>query len=164
MERTRYLKEDHYHDTGRHDMVAATETTPNKSDFVVAVLKQNPRANPKVIREAWAKAGNEGTISTTLVSKFRRQLGLTGNIKGRRGPGRPRGSSRKAANGHTAPEGNGTVVTASATRTSRGGLLAEVESDIDRVIFKLMGVRGFEDIEDKLRSVRRLLVIRGHNG
>ena len=42
-------------------------------------------------------------------------------------------------------------------RTGRGRFLAEVEADIDRLIFKLIAVGGMEEIEDELRKVRRLL-------
>ena len=35
--------------------------------------------------------------------------------------------------------------------------LAEIEGDIDRLIFKLMDVGGMEEIEGGLRKVRRLL-------
>ena len=35
--------------------------------------------------------------------------------------------------------------------------LAEIEGDIDRLIFKLMDVGGMEEIEDELRKARRLL-------
>jgi hypothetical protein len=42
-------------------------------------------------------------------------------------------------------------------RTGRGRLLAEMEGDIDRLIFRLMRVGGMEQIEDQLRKVRRLL-------
>jgi hypothetical protein len=35
--------------------------------------------------------------------------------------------------------------------------MAEIERDIDRLIFKLMNVGGMEDIEGELRKVRRLL-------
>jgi hypothetical protein len=42
-------------------------------------------------------------------------------------------------------------------RTNRGRIIEEVESDIDRLIFKLIAVGGMETIEDELRKVRRLL-------
>ena len=42
-------------------------------------------------------------------------------------------------------------------RTGRGRFLAEVEEDIDRLLFRLMGAGGMETIEDGLRGVRRLL-------
>jgi hypothetical protein len=42
-------------------------------------------------------------------------------------------------------------------RTGRGRFLAEVEADIDRLLFRLMGAGGLETIEDGLRKVRRLL-------
>ena len=58
--------------------------------------------------------------------------------------------------GRTAEPGAGTPRPLDG-RTSRGRSIAEVEADIDRLIFKLMGVGGMESIEDELRKVRRLL-------
>jgi hypothetical protein len=40
---------------------------------------------------------------------------------------------------------------------ARDQALAEIEEDMDRLIFKLMVVGGFESIEHELRKVRRLL-------
>jgi len=39
----------------------------------------------------------------------------------------------------------------------RDGALAEIEADLDRIIFRLMALGGMEEIEDELRNVRRLL-------
>jgi hypothetical protein len=139
--------------------VPNTEKTPNKSEFVKSILEGNPRANPTTIRDEWSRAGYSGSISTTLVSKFRRELGLAGNIRGRR-RGRPKGSKNKPKGMESAV----VVSSAPAPRAPRTNVLAEVETDIDRAIFKLMSAHGFDDIENQLRSVRRMLVIRGERG
>ncbi|MFL5332949.1 MAG: hypothetical protein ACJ8H8_07155 [Geminicoccaceae bacterium] len=39
----------------------------------------------------------------------------------------------------------------------RDGALSEIEADIDRLIFKMIALGGLEEIEDGLRTVRRLL-------
>jgi hypothetical protein len=39
----------------------------------------------------------------------------------------------------------------------RDRTLAEIEQDLDRLIFQLMTLGGFEAIEHELRKVRRLL-------
>src|SRR5512135_1550205 len=49
-----------------------------KTTFVRDCLQRDSRANERSINEAWKAAGNDGTISGTLVFKIRRDLGLTG--------------------------------------------------------------------------------------
>ena len=49
-----------------------------KTAFVRDLLQHDSRANERSINEAWKAAGNDGTISGTLVSKIRKDLGLTG--------------------------------------------------------------------------------------
>ena len=131
-----------------------------KSAFVVEHLHQNPDATDEEINVAWASAGNEGGISGSLMYKIRAKKGLTGRRGTRgRGPGkkgRARSSSMGTRVGRTAEPAVGTPVPLDG-RTSRGRSIAEVEADIDRLIFKLMGVGGMESIEDELRKVRRLL-------
>jgi hypothetical protein len=58
--------------------------------------------------------------------------------------------------GRTAEPGGGTLKPLDG-RTSRGRIMAEIEGDIDRLIFKLIALGGMETIEDELRKVRRLL-------
>ena len=74
-------------------MVASRDTKPNKTAFITAHLGENPTANPKSVKEAWAKAGHSGTVSPTLVSKLRRDLGLTGNFRAV-APSSPRRTAR----------------------------------------------------------------------
>jgi hypothetical protein len=62
-------------------MATATETKTTKTAFVTDFLKENPTANPDVVNEAWAKAGNDGSVSPSLVTKLRSDLGLAGNIR-----------------------------------------------------------------------------------
>src|SRR5579875_1550525 len=49
-----------------------------KSAFVIEHLGQNPQATDDEINVAWASAGNEGTISGSLIYKIRAKEGLTG--------------------------------------------------------------------------------------
>src|SRR6516225_211345 len=85
----------------------------SKTGFVKEFLNDNPQANTRAVNEAWAAAGFEGTISPTLVTKLRSQLGLTGNIP--KGPGkkaeveasaRPTGKKRGRRKGATRRGGN----------------------------------------------------------
>src|SRR5262249_41212846 len=55
-----------------------------KTGFIKEFLNDNPEANTSAVNEGWRAAGFEGTISPTLVTKMRSELGLTGNI--RKGP------------------------------------------------------------------------------
>ena len=63
----------------------ATVTTANtgKTEFVKEVLGKNPHANPKTVNDQWKAAGQDGTISATLVNKLRASLGLAGNLRPR---------------------------------------------------------------------------------
>src|SRR5690242_16827325 len=68
-------------------MPTATATRSlGKTGFVKEFLNDNPQANAWAVNEAWKEAGFEGTISNTLVTGMRSELGLTGNIP--KGPGK----------------------------------------------------------------------------
>ena len=54
-------------------------TGSSKSAFVEEMLGRDPKANVKAINRAWTAAGNEGTISDTVVYKTKRELGVTGS-------------------------------------------------------------------------------------
>lgn len=136
--------------------------TPGKTMFVKEFLNDHPQGNFDDVNEAWTAAGFEGTISRTLVDKMRALLGLTGNQRSKskkvrtsaRGnstsdgkkPGRPRKEPMAAINGQ--PRGR---------KSNRSLALTELEGDIDRLIFKVMGVGDLTEIEDSLRRARRLL-------
>jgi hypothetical protein len=149
----------------------ATKTkVQSKSAFVREFIQKNPTANRKAVEEAWRKAGHEGPISSALVSNLRRELGLIGSpISGPKEAGgdgapesvksterkpkrRKRGRRAKVSGMVTAP------TTEPKPRTGgRDRAFAEIERDLDHLIFKLMGAGGMERIEDELRKVRRLL-------
>jgi hypothetical protein len=142
----------------------------SKSAFVRDFIQKNPTANRKAVEGAWRKAGNEGPISSALVSNLRRELGFIGSQSSRskkaegddapesvkstgRKPKRRKRRRRAMASGMVAapapepkPRSGG-----------RDGVFAGIERDLDHLIFKLMGVGGMESIEDELRKVRRLL-------
>jgi hypothetical protein len=151
----------------------ATKTAgQGKSAFVRDFLRKNRSANRKAVEEAWREAGHEGSISSALVSTLRRKLGLIGNKRGSSRPvdgdgaaespkaepraSRPKKRRRrrmgKAVGGDTAPSSGRKPLAG-----GRGRALAEIEADIDHLIFKLMNTGGFEAIEAELRKVRRLL-------
>ena len=78
-------------------------------------------------------------------------------------PGRPTlaRSPQPRKRGRGAKKASGPVTETTEERTPRSagrdGALAEIEGDIDRLIFKLMALGGMEAIEEGLREVRRLV-------
>jgi hypothetical protein len=153
-------------------MPATARRNQGKTEFVKEVLTNNPHANAQAVRDEWAATGHSGSISQTLVNKQRSVMGLAGNLKG----GRPRRSEpaeaakpaytgKKRGRKPKSASLNGHASTASAppvggTRAKVGGRpaqLSQIEADIDRLLFRVMGLGGMEDIEDSLRRTRRLL-------
>src|SRR5271157_4175903 len=133
--------------------------TPGKTSFLKEFLHDNPQGNVKAVNEAWQAAGFDGTISPTLVNKTRASLGLTGNL---------RGKTKAAAEGKATPTGKRLgrprkEPTAPVTGQPRGRksnrslALTELEADIDRLMFKVMGVGDLTQIEESLRQARRQL-------
>ena len=132
--------------------------SPGKTSFLKEFLHDHPEGNFKSVNEAWQAAGFDGTISETLVYKARASLGLTGNLSGKtkktkamttstgKNPGRPRKEPTAPVTGQ--PRGR---------KSARTLALNELEADIDRLIFKVMGVGDLTEIEDSLRRARRLL-------
>ncbi len=59
-------------------MATAQGKDGGKSAFVKDYLAAHPAAGTVAIATAWQEAGNAGTISSGLVSKVRKDLGLTG--------------------------------------------------------------------------------------
>ena len=117
------------------------------------------------MNEAWTKAGFDGSISGTLVNKMRSELGLTGNLRrksgktkaasgrsptpARSGAGSRRGSPPRRPD-HSEFETRG-------RKSARTLGLIDLEGDIDRLVFKVMGIGNLPEIEDSLRQVRRLV-------
>ena len=130
--------------------------TPGKTSFLEEFLNDHPQGNVKAVNEAWQAAGYDGTISTALVYKARASLGLTGNLSGKtkkpkamttstgKKPGRPREESTAPVTGQ--PRGR---------KSARTLALNELEADIDRLIFKVMGVGDLTQTETALREARR---------
>jgi hypothetical protein len=137
-----------------------TETaTPGKTSFLKEYLHDNPKGNVAAVNEAWQRQGFAGTISPALVNKTRASLGLTGNLRGKtrtsakaKSPytvkkrGRPPKETTAAVNGQ--PRGR---------KSGRTLALTDLESDIDRLIFKAMEIGNLTEVEDLLRRVRRSL-------
>ena len=144
-------------------MAAGRGVNEGKTEFVRDYLASHRDANVEQVNKAWSEAGKPGSISVSLVSKERQKAGLTGKMGGKQGPTKKAAAgpkvtaAPKAARVVRAPEPVASTAQANG-RGDRGRLLAEVEGDIDRLLFKLMGVGGLDEIEDELRRVRRRLV------
>ena len=130
--------------------------TPGKGMFIKEFLLDHPRGNADAVNEAWRAAGFDGTISASLVNHVRAKMGLTGNLNrkteetGTVVTGKKRGRPRKDT----------TAVVYAQPRRSNGVrtvVLDELETDIDRLLFKAMAIGDLGEIEDSLRRVRRLL-------
>jgi hypothetical protein len=128
--------------------------------FVKEVLNNNPYANAEAVNDAWQKAGFDGSISPTLVNKMRSQMGLAGNLRGKR---RKRRKAAATANDRprrgrppkqTQSDSNG--LTRVKTRGKKGALI-DLELDLDRLLFRVMDVGNLPEVEDALRKARRLL-------
>jgi hypothetical protein len=126
---------------------STTANSPGKSMFVKEFLHDNPQGNLKAVNEAWQAAGFDGTISGTLVKRIKSSLGLTGNTK----KPTPPAASRKRVTPRTVTIA---AVNASSIRTA---VLNELETDIDRLIFRAMAIGGLTEFEDSLRQARRSL-------
>ena len=137
-----------------------TATTPGKTSFVKEFLHDNPQGNTKAVNEAWQAAGFEGTISPTLVNKTRASLRLTDDLRGETKKSKGKATSSGKKLGRPRKEPTAAVNGQSRGRKSARTLaLTELEADIDRLIFKVMGVGDLTEIEDSLRQARRLLYV-----
>ena len=116
-----------------------------KTAFVRDFIKKNSTANRRAVEEAWLAAGNEGSISSALVSNLRSEMGLTGEKRGRTVKSKVSGATAEPADVRRPRSGG------------RGAALAEIEGDIDRLMFKMIALGGMEEIEDELRKVRHAL-------
>lgn len=150
-----------------------------KSSFIRELLGRDPKADEEAVNEAWRKAGNQGTISGSLVSKIRSDMGLTGKGRSRNGaraggnqtrtPKRAAGARGRKAEQANGPESEIGATGSSPTPTQDGDqgaaragdrerLLDEMESDIDDLIHRLKDQGGRPEVEEALRRARRLLV------
>ena len=135
----------------------AATTTPGKTSFVKEFLNDHPQGNVTDVNEAWTAAGFTGTISRTLVDKMRAHLGFTGN-RTRTTKKRPsRSTARKTTATTTGISASSNGVETRGRRSTRTTVLMAVEEEIDRLIFAVMGIGNFPEIETALRQVRRLV-------
>ena len=95
-------------------MAAKKGVDQGKTAFLTDTLRKNPGATEPEIVAAWKSAGNEGTISGSLIYKVRTRLGVSSKGRASRGPalrGRPK-ASVAAATGLDSNRGDQLVVEA----------------------------------------------------
>jgi hypothetical protein len=138
-----------------------------KTSFVKELLIDHPMANTKAVNEAWTKAGMEGTISETLVNKTRSHMGLSGNLRGKRGTrveaaanakrpysGKKRGRKPKHL-AAAAAEGKASQTLVRVGK--RNDRMVELEAELDRLLFRVMNLGELAEVENALREARRRL-------
>ena len=146
--------------------------SPGKTKFTEAYLEEHGEGNEESINEAWSAAGNEGTISSSLVYKMRAKLGLTGH--GRAGAKKPRQKPKPSKLGRTInwtassfPSSTGSTKSTGETHETTSSdphlELDELEDGIDVLIQRIKDHGGLTEVERALRHARRFLV-RSHEG
>jgi hypothetical protein len=139
--------------------MSKTASTPGKTMFVKEFLNDHPDGNVNAINDAWTAAGFEGTISPTLVNQMRASLRLTDNLRGKTKKSKTgadgKETSTREKRGRPRKETTAAVIVE--PRKNRSTVLNDLEADIDRLLFKVMGIGDLTEIEDSLRRTRRLL-------
>ena len=150
-----------------------------KSMFLKEYLVDHPDAGKEAIDEAWRGAGNEGTISTSLIGKIRRDLELTGKgtaqVKSRAsvGTGQRSSADSKSDARRAGPEVGGRTPATENSRHATEGLerpaapqaggdrtrtLIRLEGAIDDLLHEIKLTGGLPEFEETLRRARRILV------
>jgi hypothetical protein len=154
--------------------MATTGKGQSRSDFLRELFQKNPGVSEKEAAEAWAAAGNEGTISpTSFYTAKKASKGGSGATAA--APEKPK---PKSSNGPKAkktsrpvvearPDSNGASAPSKPIGGSRSGdrerMLDRVEDGIDDLIIELKQLGGMEEALESLRRVRRV-VVRSHEG
>ena len=164
-------------------MARETVKAEGKSGFLKEFFVDHPDAGKAAIDEAWQDAGNEGTISISLISKIRKDLGLAGKgrsktkVSGKVVAGKKSSAAPKSIAHRTGPkERNGTTERANGTHVTealgrpaesraggddRTGVLIRLEGQIDDMIHEVKLAGGLPEFEETMRKARRIL-IRSH--
>jgi hypothetical protein len=143
--------------------MSKTASSPGKIMFVKEFLHDHPQGNVDAVNGAWQAAGFDGTISRTVVDKMRALLGLTGNLAANTKKSKTSARGKRLVRPrieHTAAA----RVQPRAGNSARTAVLDDLEADIDRLLFKVMGLGDLTEIEDTLRRARRLLYVTANSG
>ena len=145
--------------------MANSTSSSNKSTFLEEWLKSHPESKESEVADAWKSAGNSGTISPSLFYKIKSDLGL--QVRKRKA-GAKRAKHAKhvgalAKGRGVKPRARSEAVEAAVQsepthRRSSARTLVELEGELDRLIFQMMGMGGLDEVERLLRQARRILV------
>ena len=158
----------------------ATGKAEGKSEFLKEYLVDHPDAGKEAIDAAWREAGNEGTISTSLIGKVRKDLEQTGKgmakVKSRVrvGTGQRSSADSKSDVRGAGPEvGRQTPAKENARHITEGlerpaepqtaggdrtRALIRLEGAIDDLLHEIKRTGGLSECEETLRKARRILV------
>jgi hypothetical protein len=139
---------------------ATTKRGPKKLAFIRELLGRNPELKLKAVNEAWTKAGHKGSISSTSLYLVKSQTNST-SAKGSASGATPGNAAPTKSTSRTttqAQPGHQPASERDASSESNGGVLDDLEVEIDGLIFKLMDVGGMSHVEEALRRARRLIV------
>jgi len=152
--------------------MATAGKTQNKSEFVLELLRSNPKAKEKDAVAAWKQAGNEGSVSSSAFYSAKRTLlggsdapaSAAGKTKPKSAPKGPKGKRKSEPVRATSGGPNGqspqqeTVKAVGVNKAEdRSRRLDAVEGGIDDLIFTLKEMGGVPEVEEALRAARRLL-------
>ena len=150
-----------------------------KSMFLKEYLVDHPDAGKEAIDAAWREAGNEGTISTSLIGKVRKDLEQTGQgmakVKSKASVGTGQRSSADSKSdargagpevgGRTPAKENSGPVTESLERpaapqrrAATDRMLIRLEGAIDDLLHEIKLTGGLPEFEATLRKAGRILV------
>jgi hypothetical protein len=155
--------------------MATTGKGQTRSDFLRDLFQKSPGVSEKEAAQAWAAAGNEGTISSTsfytakLASKGGGSATTAASVKPK-AKSASKGPKARPATKPTVearPESNEKSAPSKPVDRSRPGdrerVLDRVEDGIDDLIIELKQLGGMVDALEALRRVRRV-VVRSHQG
>lgn len=152
-------------------MATVKRKNEGKSMFLKEYLVDHPDAGKEAIDAAWREAGNEGTISTSLIGKVQKDLGPTGK-RTAQGKSRARvGTGKRSLDGSKSDargagrEVGGRPPAKDNSRHVTEGLERPAEpraagGDQTRVLIRLEGAIDdlLAEFEETLRKARRILV------
>jgi len=135
--------------------MATATRDQGKTSFVKEFLGDHPQGNVKAVNEAWAAAGKNGTIGSTLINKMRSQMGLSGNLrakpkpetaaKGKAAPNMPKTATTPGKTSfvkeflHDNPQANAKAVNEAWTAA---GMKGTISHPVISVVRKQLGLTG----------------------
>ena len=146
--------------------MATSGDGPTRSEFLQDLFQKNPDVNEKAAAQAWAAAGNEGTISPSSFYKAKKEF--LGEAAPTAAPRRPKAKSAKGPKAKPAsppvvkdePAASTPVKTGTAGGRER---VLDQEDSIDDLIVELKQLGGTEEALEAIRKARRVIV-RSHQG